>query len=845
MTVFTKRAVDVFAPVTVSGMARGADMGDAMTWGTAIEAVILPALSAGSGTIRTSLASLNANLAYPAATMAWVIGDDTAENNGIYQKSGASGSGSWVRVADLPYSFVQMFDAGTGTANAIKVTSGLPTSRSVLRISNVFRANTGNVTISENGGAAKALKTVNGEQIAAGNLVAGMSIAYLDNGTEFRLITDPNSLINKNAALAAQAAAEAAQAASEAAQGEAEDAQAGAEAARDIAAGYASDAVSQGNVPIYATAAGLAGIAIPPGIDAIRVNGQNSVGDGEGGEYIDLDNGSERTVVSGDGRIWYRTNINRRRYVDVGDYCPLNDTQDATAGFAAALAAGEGREIVITNPYGGSRTYKVAGMLTIPGGAKLINAGNAQIDFTGGPTTVFDGTLFTSKGTMGTPVSVTAGVLPGDMTVPVASTTGFGSGDWVYLGSTSEKWDITDDNCLMGEVHKVKSVGTGTLTFYEPVMYPMTADLTVAKINYNAPIRMEGVKAFGKPDSTSHQFGADLRMVKNFVAEDVDFTFFEDRCFWIWRCLNPQFRGGTIGHCHYPGLSYPIQFAGSTYYAKVNGTHFVDARHGLDFGDIYGVNRFAHVEDITCQGIREAALSTHTAADHITFDGFTVTCDDGNPLASGSMFRSINTTAKNGRIIRPNTNAMYLLMGPRFAGAEAFENIVVEGAAGGNMVHVQDVSAGGSRSISVQDCDLDARDGATATGVLLRSSGPDSFQKVQVANTRISGVSVGVHVRIGNTASMPSVAIQDCDITASGPGNPTGVLAQNEGTGSFGTVRVQDNGVFGPAVAFGYREINTGGGSFGPAIVTGNDLRAAATKTSVVSGASLIDNNLV
>lgn len=64
------------------------------------------------------------------------------------------------------------------------------------------------------------------------------------------------------------------------------DAREGAEAARDIAAGYASDAVSQGNVPIYATVAGMAALSVPQGINAIRVNGLTAAGDNGGGLYV-------------------------------------------------------------------------------------------------------------------------------------------------------------------------------------------------------------------------------------------------------------------------------------------------------------------------------------------------------------------------------------------------------------------------------------------------------------------------------------------------------------------------------------------------------------------------------
>ena len=60
--------------------------------------------SGGSYVGFTTLALLNANLAYPANTVGEVIADSTPSNNGIYLKSGASGSGSWTLVSGFTLS---------------------------------------------------------------------------------------------------------------------------------------------------------------------------------------------------------------------------------------------------------------------------------------------------------------------------------------------------------------------------------------------------------------------------------------------------------------------------------------------------------------------------------------------------------------------------------------------------------------------------------------------------------------------------------------------------------------------------------------------------------------------
>lgn len=66
----------------------------------------------------------------------------------------------------------------------------------------------------------------------------------------------------------------------------AEAAAAAAEAAAELALSYISDAVSQGNVPIYSTALAIAALEIPEGISAMRTNGYATPGDGGGALYI-------------------------------------------------------------------------------------------------------------------------------------------------------------------------------------------------------------------------------------------------------------------------------------------------------------------------------------------------------------------------------------------------------------------------------------------------------------------------------------------------------------------------------------------------------------------------------
>ncbi|MGK9262610.1 hypothetical protein KXS15_16850 [Sinorhizobium meliloti] len=193
------------------------DKAQIRAWGTWVEGIINAFTSTG-GLIYSSKAALDADLSKPANSMAWVIGDPVAADNGVYGKVGASGAGSWTRRSDLPFSFIVASDAGAGTPNTIQATTSIPVSGSALVWMNIFEANTASpVTVSFNSGAALTIKTNSGDDVVAGGLTAGMIVMGIVSGSTFRLVSDQASAAVLAAAEAAKNAAQAAQAAAEAA----------------------------------------------------------------------------------------------------------------------------------------------------------------------------------------------------------------------------------------------------------------------------------------------------------------------------------------------------------------------------------------------------------------------------------------------------------------------------------------------------------------------------------------------------------------------------------------------------------------------------------------------------
>lgn len=78
------------------------------------------------------------------------------------------------------------------------------------------------------------------------------------------------------------------------------------EDARDIAAGYASDAISGGMDPGISTVIGMGEITIPVGINHFHVSGYYAAGDGGGGLWKKVASGAENEgrVRSADGALW-------------------------------------------------------------------------------------------------------------------------------------------------------------------------------------------------------------------------------------------------------------------------------------------------------------------------------------------------------------------------------------------------------------------------------------------------------------------------------------------------------------------------------------------------------------
>lgn len=166
------------------------------------------------------------------------------------------------------------------------------------------------------------------------------------------------------------------------------------EAARDIAAGYASDAVSQGNVPIYAAVMGMPALTIPTGINAIRVNGYYAVGDGGGGFYVKTDGEPSHPgkFQTSDGAWWQLIEKDSITPLHFGAVAAAGT--DSSAAFAAMVKYSELFGVGMKLP-GGGRVYEKSGRTLVHNNFHLEICKGATLKRTGSDGYIFingDGT---------------------------------------------------------------------------------------------------------------------------------------------------------------------------------------------------------------------------------------------------------------------------------------------------------------------------------------------------------------------------------------------------------------------------------------------------------------------
>ncbi len=365
MSVLTKKAVDVFAPVQANGAPRQVSNLDVQVWGTELETLVNGVLSMG-GKIYASKAQMDVDISPEANTPALVIGDPIAGNNGLYRKIGLSGTGSWQRIGDVPgYQIIPLTNTSAGSANDLVATSALPVpqaDRSTILLLNIILPNTRAMTLSVNNENARPLRTNAGQEINPSYVRTGMALALVKEGGIYRLLSDVASAAIQEAAEAAKIAAE---------------------HARDIAENYANDSLAGGMDPGISARAAVPGLVIPEGITHFRTGGYGIPGDGGASllKRVTSEPPHAGKVQSADGSWWELVNV-RVTPAMFGVFS--SGTANASPGIQAVLDyleyRGGGILDVSAGNFNITFTHRIASNISIFSAPNTIYKRSADID---------------------------------------------------------------------------------------------------------------------------------------------------------------------------------------------------------------------------------------------------------------------------------------------------------------------------------------------------------------------------------------------------------------------------------------------------------------------------------
>ncbi|MGP9819170.1 hypothetical protein ACTZWW_04065 [Salinarimonas sp. NSM] len=232
-----RTAATIYAPFAADGTARQPSLAESQLYHMDIERRVV-GLSGGA-TVFDTRAAMNAYLTPNANTLGYVYADATVASNGIYRKIGGSGTGSWVRIGDLPERTV-VFGGASGS-NAVTATPDVPPpTRDLAATFRIVWPNTNtSTTVTLNG---VRVKDAEGADPAVGDLIGGRIYEMLAFEGVYRL-----SLASGFGAAAVAVAAD--RAAAQVARGGAEEALAEVEAVRDAFGARFGIAVSEAGRP--------------------------------------------------------------------------------------------------------------------------------------------------------------------------------------------------------------------------------------------------------------------------------------------------------------------------------------------------------------------------------------------------------------------------------------------------------------------------------------------------------------------------------------------------------------------------------------------------------------------
>lgn len=360
--------------------------------------------------------------------------------------------------------------------------------------------------------------------------------------------------------------------------------------------------------------------------------------------------------------------INSRRYIDVSNYVPADDSEDAADGIEAALAEGEGREVVFTHPTGSTRTYLIGdradAAFTLPNNSRIIIPHGATIDFSGIGASGTRKTFFKGTGSLGSDKLLASDASVGDTQLELVSgaAADLAFGDELYLRS-NKLFIAAGGSAVQGEAVTVWSVSGDTVTLFAPLQDSYTT-ANSARVALISPWvgRLEGggtIIGPGRwsPDTvaeTSGDTGFEFQMAK-VAIDEISLQRCDYNALSLDRVMDSLVQRVRIVHDpagSNTAVQYGIVHAAASRALTVAHCTIDGGKHGIVSVGGQGVGRGAKYLFNTIRGTWAGAIATHDEEEDLLVEGNNILgCNSGIDIRVRRV-RTINNYIRD----LPNAN---------------------------------------------------------------------------------------------------------------------------------------------------------------------------------------------
>lgn len=540
-------------------------------------------------------------------------------------------------------------------------------------------------------------------------------------------------------------------------------------------------------------------------------------------------------------------NVMQRRYVDVGAYASLTDTDDAHAAIQAAFDDANGREIVFTNPYGGTRYYRSltrpasagqsAGALQMPKKARIIMEPGALLDFSDWATSGEEKRYLYAEASAPTAVNLASNALITANSIVLTDGSSFAARDDIII--VSDDLYTTEDGSVgtKGEWAFVTAVSGNTLTIAGRLRdtYNTAATARVYRMSDLCELTLEGInlRGCGRFDTdVAGDRGIVIVNGKNCHVIGGSIEYSDQNSLTLVNVLNGSVEGTTfrIG----PKVSDSVNQYGPHFVNMCENVHFrnIDVIGGKEAsglsatGGIQGVTRDCSITHSRFRGAWRSGCSTHD--NHTGFEFSHNTVED---CEQGVDNRIIGGTYKNNIFRRMGSGSGALDCAIQLgSGAQKvlFEGNTVEDALrgvymGDGIVHETapgdiDIINNDMRGMRGHGVDIhytasatDALGTVTVNGLRFKGNGSAASRAVEIEG-KWKVVVDGVEARDGNGSNAVFLHATDNGAGTNGPVDP--VIRNVKYDSSFAAIAVSHHS--GLLTAAGNRRI----GATAPTAVT-------------------------